>query len=93
MIIYANMISKIKKTKIISKTKLHDTDTGSSDVQVAILTERISQLADHLKTHKKDNGSRRGLLKLVSKRLSHIKYLKKVDDDRYTKAVKVSKGK
>lgn len=87
------MISKIKKTKIISKTKLHDSDTGSSDVQVAILTERINQLADHLKTHKKDNGSRRGLLKLVSKRLSHIKYLKKVDGDRYTKAVKVSKGK
>ncbi len=87
------MISKIKKTKIISKTKLHDKDTGSSDVQVAILTERITQLADHLKTHKKDNSSRRGLLKLVSKRLSHMKYLKKVDDERYVKAVKVSKSK
>ena len=55
------MISKIKKTKIISKTRLHDKDTGSSDVQVAILTERINQLADHLKTHKNDNSSRRGL--------------------------------
>ncbi len=87
------MISKIKKSKIISKSGIHKTDTGSSDVQVAILTERINQLADHLKNHKKDNSSRRGLLKLVSKRLSHMKYLKKVDGDRYTQAVKVSKSK
>lgn len=87
------MISKIKKTKIIAKSKLHDADTGSSDVQVSILTERINQLADHLKVHKKDNSSRRGLLKLVSKRMSHMKYLKKVDEDRYSKAVKVSKSK
>jgi small subunit ribosomal protein S15 len=87
------MISKIKKTKIIAKNKIHPTDTGSSDVQVGILTERINQLADHLKLHKKDNSSRRGLLKLVSKRLSHIKYLKKVDTDRHVASVKVSKSK
>ena len=87
------MISKIKKTKIITKNRIHPTDTGSSDVQVGILTERINQLADHLKLHKKDNSSRRGLLKLVSKRLSHIKYLKKVDTDRHVASVKVSKSK
>jgi small subunit ribosomal protein S15 len=87
------MISKIKKTKIITKNKIHPTDTGSSDVQVGILTERINQLADHLKLHKKDNSSRRGLLKMVSKRLSHIKYLKKVDTDRHVASVKVSKSK
>ena len=87
------MISKIKKTKIISKTRLHDKDTGSSDVQVGILTERINQLADHLKTHKKDNSSRRGLLKMVSKRLSHMKYLKKVDTERHSKSFKVLKSK
>lgn len=87
------MISKIKKSKIISKSKIHDTDTGSSDVQVAILTERITQLADHLKTHKKDNSSRRGLLKMVSKRLAHMKYLKKTDIERHASSVKVIKAK
>ncbi len=87
------MISKIKKTKIIAKSKLHDADTGSSDVQVSILTERINQLADHLKVHKKDNSSRRGLLKMVSKRLSHLKYIKKSDSTRHTASVKVSKSK
>lgn len=88
-----SMISKIKKTKIITKVRRHDTDTGSSDVQVGVLTERINQLADHLKVHKKDNSSRRGLLKMVSKRLSHLKYLKKVDGDRHIASVKVSKSK
>lgn len=87
------MISKTKKAKVIAKNKLHDTDTGSSDVQVAILTERINQLADHLKVHKKDNSSRRGLLKMVSKRLSHLKYIKKSDSGRHVTAVKVSKSK
>ena len=87
------MISKTKKAKVIAKTKLHVTDTGSSDVQVGILTERINQLADHLKVHKKDNSSRRGLLKMVSKRLSHLKYIKKSDTERHTASVKVSKSK
>ena len=87
------MISKTKKAKVIAKTKLHDKDTGSSDVQVGILTERINQLADHLKVHKKDNSSRRGLLKMVSKRLSHLKYIKKSDSTRHTASVKVSKSK
>jgi small subunit ribosomal protein S15 len=87
------MISKTKKSKIISKTKLHDKDTGSSDVQVAILTERITQIADHLKVHKKDNSSRRGLLKMVSKRLSHMKYIKKSDSERHAASVKVIKSK
>ncbi len=87
------MISKTKKAKVIAKTKLHDKDTGSSDVQVGILTERINQLADHLKIHKKDNSSRRGLLKMVSKRLSHLKYIKKSDTERHVASVKVSKSK
>ncbi len=87
------MISKTKKTKIITKNRLHDTDTGSSDVQVGILTERINQLTGHLKTHKKDNSSRRGLLKLVSKRLAHVKYIKTIDADRHANAIKVTKSK
>ena len=58
------MITKTKKTKIISKHQLHKTDTGSPDVQIAIITERIDYLSDHLKTHKKDIHSRKGLLKL-----------------------------
>lgn len=69
------MITTAKKQKIIKKARVHDTDTGSSVVQVAILTERINELTDHLKKNKKDNHSRRGLLKLVAKRRSHQKYI------------------
>jgi len=87
------MLSKNKKTKVISKAKLHATDTGSADVQVAILTERIEDLAGHLKTHKKDNHSRRGLLKLVSKRQAHMKYLQRKNLERYAAALSTVKSK
>ena len=71
------MLAKKKKQAVISKTKIHDKDTGSSHVQVAILNERIKELTTHLKKNKKDNHSRRGLLGLVAKRRSHEKYLQK----------------
>ncbi len=69
------MLTKNKKEKIISKAKVHGTDTGSSAVQISLLTERIEELTKHLKKHKKDHHSRRGLLKLVSARRSHQKYI------------------
>lgn len=69
------MLSTKKKQTIIKKAKVHETDTGSSEVQIAILTERINELTAHLKKNKKDVHSRRGLLKLVSKRRAHEKYL------------------
>lgn len=87
------MITTTKKIKIISKSQLHDKDTGSPDVQVAIITERIDYISEHLKTHKKDNHSRKGLLKLVSKRLAHMKYLQRKDTARHAAAVSLVKGK
>jgi small subunit ribosomal protein S15 len=69
------MIATDKKLKLISKNRLHEKDTGSSQVQVALLNERIEDLTKHLKKNKKDESSRRGLLKLVSRRRSHEKYL------------------
>ena len=72
-----------RKKKIVEEFGRHESDTGSAEVQVAILTERINQLADHLKSHKKDFSSRRGLLKLVGKRSSLLKYLIKNDITRY----------
>lgn len=69
------MLATKKKQGLIKKTRVHDKDTGSSEVQIALLTERINELTSHLKKHKQDNHSRRGLLKLVSKRRSHEKYL------------------
>ncbi|MBI2100616.1 MAG: 30S ribosomal protein S15 [Candidatus Vogelbacteria bacterium] len=71
------MLTTRKKQAVIKKTHLHDTDTGSVQVQAALLTEQISQLTKHLKQHKQDEHSRRGLLKLVAKRRSHLKYLEK----------------
>ncbi len=70
-----HMLAKRKKTTIISKAKVHSTDTGSSAVQVALLNARIKELTDHLKKHRKDHGSRKGLLQLVAKRRTHEKYL------------------
>lgn len=70
-----NMLTTKKKQNIIKKAQVNDKDTGSSEVQVAMLTERINELASHLKTHNKDNHSRRGLLSLVSKRRTHQKFL------------------
>ncbi len=69
------MLTGKKKKNIIKSNKQHETDSGSSEVQVALLTERINELTKHLKSHHKDNHSRRGLLKLVSKRRAHNKYL------------------
>ena len=71
------MISKIKKQKIIKEVAIHDTDTGSPEVQISILTKRIEELSKHLKSHAKDNHSRRGLLAMVADRQSHMKYLEK----------------
>jgi len=80
-------LSKEKKAQIIKTSRLHDADTGSPEVQVAILTESIARLSDHLKTHKKDNHSRRGLLQMVNKRRRLISYLKGKDEDRYSQLV------
>ena len=73
-----------KKTEIIENYRIHTTDTGSPEVQIAILSERISYLTDHFKTHKKDHHSRRGLLKLVGRRRRLLDYLKRNDQTRYT---------
>jgi small subunit ribosomal protein S15 len=72
------------KTKILKEYRIHDTDTGSPEVQIAILTKRINELRSHFDTHKKDHSSRRGLLKLVSRRNQLLKYLTKQDRTRYT---------
>ncbi len=72
-----------QKKQIIEKYKLHESDTGSPEVQIAILTERINYLTEHLKTHKKDHHSRRGLLKMVGQRRAMLNYLKKNNFDRY----------
>jgi small subunit ribosomal protein S15 len=72
-----------QKQKIISDFQVHETDTGSADVQVAMLTERINQLSAHLKVNKKDHSSRRGLLKLIGQRKRLLAYILKQDQDRY----------
>ena len=77
------MISKELKSQIIEKYKRDEKDTGSPEVQIAILTERINELTEHLKVHKKDNHSRRGLLKMVGKRRNLLNYLAKKDINRY----------
>ncbi|MEY2669602.1 MAG: hypothetical protein RJA59_2240 [Pseudomonadota bacterium] len=72
-----------KKTEVVQKYRRHDSDTGSPEVQVALITERIAYLTEHFKTHKKDHHSRRGLLKLVGQRRRLLDYLRKVDQNRY----------
>src|SRR5262249_19854079 len=76
-----------KKAELIGKFKTHESDTGSPEVQIALLSERIGYLTEHFKTHVKDHHSRRGLLKLVSKRRRLLNYLKKSSLDRYRKVV------
>ncbi len=76
-------ITAERKQKLIEENSRGSNDTGSPEVQVAILTERITNLTEHFKTHAKDNHSRRGLLMLVNKRRSLLDYLKRVDADRY----------
>ena len=76
-------ITKDRKTEIIGQFARAQGDTGSPEVQIAILTSRINELTEHMRTHKKDHASRRGLLKMVSKRSDLLKYLQKTDRDRY----------
>ena len=77
------MISKEKKTAIMKEYARTEGDTGSPEVQIAVLTKRINDLTEHLKTHKKDHHSRRGLLKMVGHRRNLLAYLQKVDIERY----------
>ncbi|MCP5112430.1 MAG: 30S ribosomal protein S15 [bacterium] len=76
------------KSDIITKYRVHDTDTGSPEVQVALLTNRINELTEHFKVHTKDHHSRRGLLKLVGRRRRLLEYLKRQDVDRYRRTIK-----
>ncbi len=82
------MLDTKEKEKIIEKYKLHEVDTGSPEVQIALLTEEISRLLSHLKKHKKDFHSKRGLLKMVAKRRKFLSYLKEEDEKRYKSIVK-----
>ena len=82
------MLKTKKKQAIIKKSRRSDKDTGSPEVQVSMLTEQIKELTKHLKKHQKDNHSRRGLLAMVAKRRSHLKYLEKNDTRRYNAIVK-----
>ena len=72
-----------EKTKIVTDYKIHDKDTGSPEVQIALLTKRITELTEHLKTHKKDHSSRRGLLKMVGKRKRLLEYVRRQDVAKY----------
>jgi len=80
-------LTKQKKTKVIETSKTHEKDTGSPEVQISLFTEQIKKLTNHLKKNKKDNHSRRGLLKMVSKRKKLMTYLKSKDAKRYKKLV------
>jgi len=80
-------LAKETKEQIVSDFRTHEADTGSPPVQVALLSKRINELTDHFKTHKKDNHSRRGLLKMVSQRRSLLYYLKRKDIERYHEVV------
>ena len=81
-------MTKERKQELINLYKREENDTGSSEVQIALLTERISELTEHLKAHKKDNHSRRGLLKMVGKRRNLLNYLAEKDINRYREIVK-----
>jgi len=81
-------ITKERKNEIINDYKVHDTDTGSPEVQIAVLTEEITTLNDHLRIHKKDHHSRRGLLKMVGKRRNLLNYLRNNDVARYRELIK-----
>ena len=76
-------ITSEEKTQLVSEYRIHETDTGSPEVQIAILTKRINELRSHFDAHKKDHSSRRGLLKMVSRRNSLLKYLTQLDRQRY----------
>jgi small subunit ribosomal protein S15 len=80
-------ITAEEKQTLVTEYRTHEKDTGSPEVQIAILTKRINELTEHLKTHKKDHSSRRGLLKMVSKRNSLLKYLTTADRTRYLQII------
>ena len=82
------MLTKVKKQKVIKEVALHATDTGSPEVQIAMLSTRIDELATHLKKHKKDNHSRRGFIKMVADRRTHLKYLERKSKARHEAVVK-----
>jgi small subunit ribosomal protein S15 len=81
------MLTKQEKEKIIDDFETHDGDTGSPEVQIALLTNRINDLTEHLKTHRKDHASRRGLLKMVGTRTALLKYVRKQDIKRYQEII------
>ncbi|MCA9482629.1 MAG: 30S ribosomal protein S15 [Nitrospina sp.] len=81
-------LTKEKKTEIITNNRLSDADTGSSEVQIALLTERLNYLTEHFKEHKKDHHSRRGLIKIVNRRRKLLDYLKREDLNRYQAIIK-----
>lgn len=81
-------ISKTRKTEVVQKFRTHDKDSGSATVQIAVLTERINNLDPHFKAHKQDHHSRRGLLKLVSRRRKLLDYLKRENETAYLKLIK-----
>ncbi|MCM3765720.1 30S ribosomal protein S15 [Neobacillus niacini] len=80
-------ITQERKNEIINEFKTHENDTGSAEVQIAVLTEQINKLNDHLRTHKKDHHSRRGLLKMVGKRRNLLTYLRNKDVQRYRELI------
>lgn len=82
------MLSTRQKTKIIEKSRVHEKDTGSTEVQLSLVSQEIARLADHLKQHSKDNHSRRGLLGMVARRKKLLDYLRGKDPKRYVLAVK-----
>lgn len=82
------MIATKKKQSIIKKNQIHDKDTGSPEVQIAVLSTKIDELAKHLKKNKKDNHSRRGLIGMVADRRTHLKYLERKDKARYQAVLK-----
>lgn len=82
------VLQKERKSELIGSYRTHDTDTGSPEVQVAILSERISSLTEHFKVHARDHHSRRGLLKLVGQRRRLLDYLKRKDSNRYANLIK-----
>ncbi|MBX4192486.1 30S ribosomal protein S15 [Candidatus Parcubacteria bacterium] len=82
------MLTKQKKAKIVKESAVHDTDSGSPEVQVALLSKRIDELTSHLRKHNKDKHSRRGLLQMVADRRSHLKYLEGKDKKRYNAIIK-----
>jgi small subunit ribosomal protein S15 len=82
------MLTKQKKAKVMKETAVHETDTGSPEVQIALLSKKIEELASHLKKHLKDKHSRRGLLQMVADRRSHLKYLETNSTKRYNAIVK-----